>query len=222
MVYVTAVGARAWFHPDAALIAASRTMLGRSIEPQSVGEHLSHVLLGSNVLWDIPMGFLSESLRVRSNARLMFMHHAAVVLLSYLTIALPFFQYYSVFFFGVIEISSAPMALMDLCHPRNVGWSKLAQSNATLKAFNAASRAVFALTYMLVRALYFPYVMAVGVVPDLLELLGAAEPPVPKWVVTIFLVSAGLLTALQLYWAKLLVDAATGGGGSGAGTKKAS
>jgi hypothetical protein len=171
------------------------------------------------------MGFVSESLRVRSNARLMFVHHLVVVLLSYLSISPPFFQYYCVFFFGVIEVSSAPMSLMDMCHPRNVGWSQLAQTNAVLKMFNSVSRAVFALTYMITRALYFPYVIVAWVVPDLLELIRAADPPVPKWVSAVVLAAAVLLTALQLHWAKLLVDAATGrgaggGGGAAAGTKK--
>jgi hypothetical protein len=145
------------------------------------------------------MGFISESLRVRSNARLMFVHHAVVVLLSYMAVSPPHFQYYCVFFFGVIEISSAPMSLMDLCHPRNVGWAKLAQTDAVLKLFNSASRAIFAVTYMLTRAFYFPYVIVVGLVPDLLELIRATDPPVPKWASAIVLASAVLLTGLQLY-----------------------
>ena len=129
-------------------------------------------------------------MRVRSNARLMFVHHLVVVLLSYLSISPPFFQYYCVFFFGVIEVSSAPMSLMDMCHPRNVGWSQLAQTNAVLKMFNSVSRAVFALTYMITRALYFPYVIVAWVVPDLLELIRAADPPVPKWVSAVVLAAA--------------------------------
>jgi len=100
------------------------------------------------VLWDIPMGFLSKSLRVRSNAMLMVVHHCVVVLLTWLTIGPPArFHYYAVFFFGVIEISSAPMSLMDLCHPRNVEWHKLSQRSAILGRANSVSRVIFAVTY---------------------------------------------------------------------------
>jgi hypothetical protein len=53
MVYVTSVGASAWFRPDVATTSASLVLLGRVTEPVPAGEHLAQVLLGSNVLWDV-------------------------------------------------------------------------------------------------------------------------------------------------------------------------
>ena len=94
MVYVAAVGARTWFYPDAALLQAATTTMTRLEHPHPVGNHLAQCLLGLNVLWDIPMGFISDSLRTRSNATLMLIHHLAVVLLTWLTIDPPRFHYY--------------------------------------------------------------------------------------------------------------------------------
>ena len=211
MVYVALIGSRTWFFPDQAFSSAAATTLSRATASHPTGEYLAEVLLGLNVYWDIPMGFISESLRVRSNAVLMFVHHVLVVVLCHLTLEPPRLQYYAIFFFGVIEVSSAPMALMDLCHPRNAAWSQLAQSNTVLRTFNSIARVVFAVSYLSARAVYFPYVIAVGVVPDLLELLQAPTPPVSRVSLTTILVSAILLTGLQLYWAKLLLEQALQG-----------
>ena len=172
--------------------------------------HLGQVLLGLNVVWDIPAGFLVESLRVRSNATLMIIHHLVVVLLCYLTLQPPRFQYYIPFFFGVIECSSAPMSLMDLCHPRNVEWSKLAQTSKALGACNAGARVLFAVSFLLARALCFPYVIALGVLRDIHALLSLPTPPVsPAALVTVGLSGVGL-TLLQLHWAKIIVDQVRG------------
>lgn len=105
MVYVTYVGSAAWFFPDAALTAAAATTLSRVSASHAAGAHLAEILLGLNVVWDIPIGFLSDSLRTRSNATLMLMHHVIVVILCHLTLSPPRFQYYAVFFYGVIEVS---------------------------------------------------------------------------------------------------------------------
>ena len=72
-------------------------------------------------------------------------------------------------------------------------------------------RAVFAVTYLLVRALYFPMVIFSQVVPDLLGLLSSATPPpVSKGSLGAILAAALALTALQLHWGKLLVEQALG------------
>jgi hypothetical protein len=226
MIYVTSVGAAAWFHPDAELLAASATTFSRVERAHPIGDHLAQVLLGLNVMWDIPFGFIAESLRVRSNAFLMFIHHVAVVLVTWLAIGPPArFQYYAVFFFGVIEVSSVPMALMDVCHPRNAEWASLGKRSSLLAGVNSACRVIFAISYMATRAIYFPYVIVTGVMPDALQLLALPSSPLSKVSLSAILVSAALLTALQLHWAWLLVQQALGlgqvqGGLMNAGKRK--
>ena len=220
MAYVSRLGLQAWFFPDAEMISASSTTLSRLEQAHPVGMHLSQVLLGLNVIWDIPMGFLIDSLRTRSNARLMLLHHLVVVVLTWLTIEPARFHYYCIFFFGAAEISTVPLALMDLFHPRNEDWSRLAKRSAAVGAFNSVCRVVFALAYLLTRAAYFPYVMFTGVVPDLLELLAMPARPVSKASLHIILWSGIGLTGLQLYWAGLLVQQATAGRGATKPSKK--
>jgi len=210
MAYVCYVGGCAWLYPDAELLAASSSALTRLQHAHPVGEHLAQVLLGLNVVWDIPCGFLIRSLRERSNARLMLIHHLLVVLLAYLAL-LPRFQYYVVVFFGLMEASSAPLALMDLCHPRNVEWAAYARSHALVGAANNASRVVFGVSFLLTRALYFPFVMLSSVLPDLLTLLGMAAPPASKLGLAAILGSSLFLTGLQLHWAGLILRQAAGG-----------
>lgn len=110
------------------------------------------------------------------------------------------------------------MALMDLCHPRNIEWARVASTSAILGACNQAARVAFAVSYLLVRALYFPYVILSGVVPDLLALLRMAAPPVSKASLGVVLVAAIALLVLQLHWARLLLVQALGG--KGAASKK--
>jgi len=210
MLYVSYLGSVEWLAPTSTMVAASATALSRLQHPVPIGEHLSQVLLGLNIAWDIPAGFLIESLRVRSNAKLMLVHHLVVVLLAYITLAPPRFQYYVVFFFGLVEASSAPLALMDLCHPRNAAWAALSKTNGAVGAANSAARVLFACTYLLTRAVYFPFVMCRGVLPDLIELLALPDPPVSRVSLCLVLASAVWLTGLQLYWAGLILQQARG------------
>ena len=210
MIYVCIVGTAAWVSPDATMVSASTSTLSRLSDHVPVGEHLAQVLLGLNVLWDIPVGFIIESLRVRSNAQTMLVHHLVVVVLTFLAASPPTrFLYYGPFFFGLVEASSAPMSLMDLCHPRNVAWAAWSKSNAFVGKANAALRVVFAVAYMLTRVVLWPYVMGTGVIPDVIELMRMPSPPVSQSVLMTILVSASSLTMLQLYWAALIVQQAT-------------
>ena len=209
MIYVTVIGGRAWLFPDAAMTAASATSLSRIVHAHPDSRLLAQLLLGLNVFWDIPAGFAITSLRERSNARTMLVHHLVVVLLSYLVIDPPRFHYYVAFFFGLIEMSSVPMALMDLCHPRNAPWFALSKRSKGVALANSVLRGIFAISYMVLRAVCFPYVMFTGVLPDIYALLHLEPPPpVSKASLLTVGVSGILLTGLQLHWAWLIVQQA--------------
>ena len=163
MLYVCNEGGHVWLYPDRALRYAGISTLTRLQTPHAVASHLSNVLLYLNIIWDIPAGFMIDSLRLRSNAKQMLTHHVVVVILAYLSLA-PSFQYYVPCFMGLLEVSSVPLALMDLCHPRNAVWAEYAKQNRLVGAANGVARVVFAFAYMVSRALYFPYVVATGLV----------------------------------------------------------
>ena len=72
----------------------------------------------------------------------------------------PYFNYYSPFFFGFVEISSVPLAFVDLFRQL----PKLADRYAGL---NEVLRTTFAVTFLITRVGYFPLVMITKWWPDL-------------------------------------------------------
>lgn len=98
MFFVAWVGTRAWFSERDA-----STPEERVYNRDPTAELLASVLLGSLVLWDIPMTFLPT---IYSHASMG--HHVGLAALSGLSLT-PYMQYYVPFFAGVIEISSVPL-----------------------------------------------------------------------------------------------------------------
>ena len=98
MFFVAWVGTRAWFSERDA-----STPEERVYERDATAELLASVLLGSLVLWDIPMTFIPT---IYSHASMG--HHVGLAALSVLSLT-PYMQYYVPFFAGVIEISSVPL-----------------------------------------------------------------------------------------------------------------
>ena len=66
-------------------------------------------------------------------------------------------QYYTTFFLGVIEISSIPLVIVDVFHPKHFQ-DQLATS-AFYDALNSNARILFAVAFLAVRAVYFPVVI---------------------------------------------------------------
>lgn len=197
MVYVACVGSAAWFDPAA----PPSTLLSRCADAHPVGQHLARLILGSQLLWDIPAGLLVPSLRQPA----MLAHHVIMCTLSYLALDAPAFLYYAVFYFGVVEISSVPLAVVDTFHPRQKEWTRFAAAHPLVGALSAASRVAFAALYLVMRVLCFPYVMFTGVFADLPRLLALETPPVAPYALITIGAGGLLLTALQLYWGVLVV-----------------
>ena len=108
---------------------------------------------------------------------------------------------------GVVEFSSIWLAFADVFHPRQKEYSQWLETAPVTRKLNDAIRALFVLSYMVVRAFYFPYVVWGCYTPDmraLLQLAPAQRQNVSDaelWLP--FLGSA--FSVLQLYWAQLLV-----------------
>lgn len=141
--------------------------------------------------WDIPITILTPNLRSWP----MMIHHVAMVITAALSLGIwsdgkELFGYYAPFFFGVTEISTLPLVAMDLLESKGLAsptWLGLS----------------FAVLFLSVRALYFPFVSVTRVLPDIRQLTSKDIYPKPLHAMAVLNV---LFTLLQLHWGSLIVQ----------------
>jgi len=122
-------------------------------------------------------------------------HHASSTLLC--AIALlngphGFLMYYGPFFFGISEISSIPLAFMDLFK-----YSK--ELTATYPNANEAIRVSFAVLFLLLRCIYWP-IVSVNFWRNTLT-----YSAIPLWLEIVWYFFNISLTLLQFYWGSLII-----------------
>jgi hypothetical protein len=198
--YVAYVGVSTWWSDDPT---ATSSPFTRVAELHPVGAYLAKVTAGTMLLWDIPTSSAVESLCQPA----VMVHHLLMGGLAVLGLNPPLFQWYLVFFFGVIELSGIPLQIVDVFHPRQTEWVAFAEENPTIGGLGAAARALFALLYLVVRMALFPAVMFGQLLPDAWTLLTAEKLTRPVSHVSLWVVmgSALVLTALQFYWGTLIL-----------------
>lgn len=149
-------------------------------------------------LWAIPVGLF-----LVNEMGLMIVHHFAVICVASISTFLTNgFRYYTPFFYGVIEISSVPLSLMNM-FKNNPEWQK------RYPTANHIIRLVFSLTFLTVRVymwlpLIYDYLRHLGMV------LWTSDNFTVTCIYTSMCVSAVLLTFLQLFWASLIVKGMVG------------
>jgi len=137
--------------------------------------------------------------RLRGGVNELVGHHVISLLLSGLIYHRQAFQYYAPCYMGMAEISSVPLAFVDL-------FKHFPPLRARFPAFNAAVRNVFVLTFLIFRAVYWPY-CSIGFFRNALAVL-ASELVVPSvGVVYTFMVCNVLMTLLQWYWTSIILVA---------------
>ena len=204
MAYLTYHGMREWYSKDDHGYTALDRILGPHPKPD-----LSEVVMAMMFFWDIPTGFLVRSLRNPA----MVAHHIAMFATSTLALGAwsdghALLGYYAAYYFGAIEISSIPLILVDLFHPKHKAWHEYYQSAPTwLKRFNEINRICFAILFLGARAISFPYVSFTTVIPDLWHV---ASLPVEERIVSVYpLYGMAILNTffslLQLYWGSLVL-----------------
>lgn len=174
---------------------------------------------GAILMWDIPMGIFSPSLR----DPIMLGHHIGMFLVA-AVIGGMFSQggqmigyYYAPFYFGVIETSSVFLSVVAQFHPKRKAWygwlhNKNHSSESARKLLNAVnnvnevSRILFAVTFMLFRGIYFPYTSFCHAIPDLWNALENPPEGVPLWTCYFLCVSLFLFSCLQSYWGVLVAN----------------
>jgi len=196
-LYVSYIGCTAW------LASTALTPAERILGEDAAGLHLAQLQLAILLFWDIPTGLAVKSLR----DPVMLCHHVGFALTA-LAVTQTCNTYYALCFFGVVELSSIPLCFADVFHPRQKEFSAWLESAPLTRAFNDAVRGVFVLSYMLVRGLYFPYVVWGCYAPDmhaLLQLPLAQRNQLTDGALWLPLCLGTAFSLLQLYWGQLLV-----------------
>jgi hypothetical protein len=171
---------------------------GESAMNKIVGyEHVKHFAVGQigYQLWALPIGifFVDET-------PTMLVHHVAVICVcsvsAFVTCG---FRYYTPYFYGLIEISSVPLSIMN-SFKNNKHWIK-----AYPEAYSLV-RLVFALAFLLVRVvLWTPFYWSFWFLESML--LYSSESISTKVILTLFSLSSLVLTFLQYFWASKILAA---------------
>ena len=140
-------------------------------------------------LWSLPVGyFLVGKLG----------HHIATICVSLISALSTFgFRYYTPFFFGLIEISSVPLSIMNFCK-KNKEWTK-----KHCPFLGEIIRPIFAIMFLTTRVfMWTPNIY--DVLRSSFMLLLSSSSFLTKLVLGLFIVCVAFLTSLQYYWGWLI------------------
>jgi hypothetical protein len=204
MLYMTALGLYVWF------IKFSREGAGydhgdRVYQVYDDGVYMGRIVFGIMLFWDIPTGLVSDGL----GDRVMLAHHFGMMLVGGIAIgglfhSEPVATYYAPFFFGVIELSSIPLAIVDVFHPKQKAWYEWHMQRTFWRSVNDKARLAFGLLYIVMRIWYFPYVVLFHAAPDFWHALQTPDAQ-GKAALWFLLISSLAFTFLQLYWGRLVI-----------------
>lgn len=186
-------GARDWmFHMDD----LSGDDVGAYV-PQ--GERIACLMIGFQLYELLACCF---SPRLRGSVNELVVHHVIVCLLSSLVYYLQAFQYISPSFMGMAEISSLPLAFVDL-------FKQFPELRKPFPTCNEIVRNVFAVSFLVLRGVYWPYCsyrffLSVAAV---LQSAAGLPPNVPEWALYVFCSCNVLMNLLQWYWASIILKA---------------
>lgn len=152
----------------------------------------SCIQIGYN-LWSLPVGYFL----INETAAMMF-HHIATICVSVVSgISTTGLRYYAVFFLGVIEISSVPLALMNFCK------SNKELANEYFPRTKELIRPIFAAMFLTTRVLMWtPNILSV--VRTVGMLLWTSTSFQTSFALVMLVISAAYLTMLQYYWGYLI------------------
>mmetsp|Transcript_15955 Transcript_15955/g.20251 ORF Transcript_15955/g.20251 Transcript_15955/m.20251 type:complete len:304 (+) Transcript_15955:161-1072(+) len=150
--------------------------------------------IGYNI-WSIPVGLFHVG-----ESTTMLLHHVATICVSTMsTFSIFGFRYHQPFFFGLVEISSVPLAIMNYCKD-NKQW---AQTNIPTVA--TLARPIFAVMFLTSRV-----IMWTPNIYDILRncfilLFTGPENLSYRVGMSVFITAILFLTSLQYYWGLLVL-----------------
>jgi len=126
----------------------------------------------------------------------------------------PWCTYFSVFFYGVVELSSVPLCAVDLYRA-----IPSLLTDPVHSMINELCRTAFALSFLVVRCGVFPILMCTQMWPDMYHVFDAGDVRVSRQVFLWMGFGALVLTALQLFWGFKIVRVITSGNLKGKNAK---
>lgn len=169
---------------------------GTSVE-RAIGDHSELYMVSAMQLgyqfWALPVGILHVG-----ESTEMIMHHLAVVVSTsmsgFLTVG---FRYYTPFFYGIMELSSLPLALMN-SFKDNPDWIK------QYPAAYTTTRISFALCFLLIRVVLLSFVFP-SFLRDNFLFMYTCKLSIFKFYLLVQWSLAAFLMYLQFHWGTLIV-----------------
>lgn len=157
------------------------------------GENISSVMLAFQLY---ELAACVPCPRLRGLKYEMVVHHCITLLLAVLAYTYGAYHYFCPVFMGISEISSMPLALVDL-------FKMFPAAKALWPGLNELARNVFAATFLPIRGMYWPYCSLLFWKASLAADLGGT----PGFVILTFQAANIVMNVLQQYWASLIVSA---------------
>jgi hypothetical protein len=160
--------------------------------------HSENAIFGSlqmgYTLWSLPMGIIMVT-----ESPAMILHHVSTLVTAYLTaLFIPGFRYYSPFFFGVIELSSVPLAIMNYLKD-HYEWT-IQNAPTTYRVV----RLVFALSFLWLRIIL--WVPQIYIILKALGMFAWTSPDRTTFlIVMLFWFTIFILTGLQWFWGWIVI-----------------
>jgi hypothetical protein len=207
MIYLVVEGVKGWCFPSDEMKALEGLAYDRVMSEHPIGTRLADVVTGMLLLWDLPSTFATRDLW----DPLMILHHIGMVFIAHAMVNI-IGGYYATCFLGFIELSTLPLCIADVFHPKNKPWFEYIKTSKILMAINEVVRVAFAVLFLTIRAIYFPYVVFCWVIPDLLHVASLDDTDRPPHTTPVklyaIIASAVLFSCLQIHWGSLVLKQA--------------
>lgn len=203
--YAAYHGTLLWLFDEEVATLHMGTYADRLYVHTDAGWSLCRFMIGFQ-LYDLLSTALEPSLRKAEHLA----HHTATMLtaLCAATTGGPFFTFYAAFFLGFVEVSSVPLAFVDL-------FRQLPAVAKKFPATNELVRTTFAVSFLLLRVGCFPYLMLTRWWPDLIAAYKADDIRCPMAAYCWMFFSSVFLTFLQLFWGGKIIRVIAKGNASG-------
>jgi len=159
----------------------------------SEGARLAHAMMAFQA-YEVLLALWVPKLRGQNGD--MLVHHVATLTLATLGAGYGYLEHLAPFFFGLTELSSVPLAFMDL-------FKFYPALKKAMPLTNENVRTAFVVFFIPVRIVYWPYVCSEFWQDSFAE-LQSESPRQPTALVVTFLVANILLTGLQFFWGFLI------------------
>lgn len=205
MTYMGVVGIQKWFlEPICDASSDSNALVFNVIDETT---HLSQLVVGAMLFWDIPIALLSSEI---GGGIIMQVHHvglwgiAAITLGVFSPSGTPVLGCYIPFFMGVIEFSSIPLTFIDMFDEKNhPEWHDYMKKSSVLSAFHEACKALFVVSFLVIRGYCFPMLIFADIIPNIMSILEDSDDM--KLSLQLAMGLGVAFSLLQWYWVGLIL-----------------